>query len=173
VAGDRRLTPRGQERRRQLIEHATSLFATKGYHPTSVVEILREAQRDMRRRQQRAIDDIDDPVERIARGVRAGVLWSAEHRDLFRLFEFAQTDETFGPALRAGRTVLVRDAAAHLKDAIAEGRIPDRDPELLAHSILGVSSLLTWEYVHHRNEPAEEIADAVVAFCLGGIGAGT
>lgn len=198
MAGDRRLTPRGQERRRQLIEYATSLFATKGYHPTSVadivsgvgvgkgvfywyfsskeelfVEILREAQRDMRRRQQRAIDDIDDPVERIARGVRAGVLWSAEHRDLFRLFEFAQTDETFGPALRAGRTVLVRDAAAHLKDAIAEGRIPDRDPELLAHSILGVSSLLTWEYVHHRNEPAEEIADAVVAFCLGGIGAGT
>ncbi len=192
----RRLTPRGEERRAQLISFATTLFATKGYHSSSVadivegvgvgkgvfywyfsskeqlfVEILREAQKDMRRRQQRAITEVDDPVERLALGIRAAVLWSAEHRDLFQLFEFAVTDDTFSKAMRTGRATLVNDAVEHLKAAIAEGRIPDRDPEQLAHAILGVSSLLTMEYVHHRNETPESVAEMVVDFCLGGIGA--
>jgi AcrR family transcriptional regulator len=192
----RRLTPRGQERRAQLIAYATTLFATKGYHPSSVadivegvgvgkgvfywyfqskeqlfVEILREAQKDLRRRQQRAITDVEDPVERLALGLRAAVMWSAEHRDLFHLFEFAATDETFGKAMRTGRATLVGDAVEHLKDAIAEGRIPDRDPEQLAHALLGVSTLLTLEYVHHRGESPDAVADIVVDFCLGGIGA--
>lgn len=134
------------------------------------VEILREAQRDMRRRQQRSISEIDDPVQRVAEGVRAAVRWSAEHPDLFRLFEFAQTDATFAPAIRAGRQTLAKDAASHLEDAIAAGRIPAGDPQQLAYAIIGVSSLLTFEYVHHRGEPAEEVADAVAEFCLGGIG---
>jgi len=191
----RRLTPRGKERRAQLIAYATSLFATKGYHPTSVadivdglgvgkgvfywyfdskeelfIEILRSAQTDMRRRQQRAIGDEPDPVRRLEEGMRASVLWSSEHRDLFRLFEFAATDEQFAKAMRAGRATLVNDAVSHLKDAIAEGRIPDSDPEQLAHAILGVSTILTLEYIHHRDEPPEEIAEMVVVFCRRGIG---
>ena len=191
----RRLTPRGQERRDQLIAYATTLFATKGYHPTSVadivggigvgkgvfywyftskeelfIEILRDAQKDMRRRQQRAIEDESDPVKRLETGVRAAVLWSAEHRELFQLFEFAQTDESFAKAMRAGRATLVNDAVSHLKDAIAEGRIPDTDPEQLAYAIIGVSSLLTLEFIHHRDQSPDSVADAVVAFCLNGIG---
>src|SRR5579872_1843343 len=76
----RRLTPRGQERRRQLMDEATRRFAASGYDPTSVAEIcdglgvgkgvfywyfaskeellgeiLREAQHDLRRRQHAAI----------------------------------------------------------------------------------------------------------------------
>ena len=37
---NRRLTSRGKERRRQLMDHATGLFADNGYHPTSVAEIV-------------------------------------------------------------------------------------------------------------------------------------
>ena len=73
-------------------------------------------------------------------------------------------------AMRAGRATLVNDAVSHLKDAIAEGRIPDSDPEQLAHAILGVSTILTLEYIHHRDEPPEEIAEMVVVFCRRGIG---
>ncbi len=192
----RRLTPRGKERRSQLISAATTLFATKGYHPTSVadivdalgvgkgvfywyftskeelfIEILRTSQKDLRRRQQKVIVDIEDPVERIAAGIRAAVAWSAEHRELFQLFEFAQTDERFAASMRAGRAVLVQDAVAHLKTAIGEGLIPDTDPEQLAHAILGVSSLLTAEYIFHREADPEEIASTVADFCLRGIGA--
>ena len=37
---NRRLTQRGKERRRQLMEHAAGLFAERGYHPTSVADIV-------------------------------------------------------------------------------------------------------------------------------------
>jgi AcrR family transcriptional regulator len=40
VAVTRKLTARGQERRSQLIEVATRMFATDGYHPTSVSGIV-------------------------------------------------------------------------------------------------------------------------------------
>jgi len=33
-----------------------------------------------------------------------------------------------------------------------------------------VSTILTMEYIHHRDEPPEEIAEMVVVFCRRGIG---
>ena len=191
----RRLTPRGKERRAQLIAYATERFAADGYHPTSVadivdglgvgkgvfywyfsskeelfIEILRTSQKDLRRRQQRAIEGVDDPVRRLELGIRAGVLWMAEHNDLRRLFEFARTEQTFAKAMRAGQTVLVSDAVEHLKAAIVEGRIPDRDPESLALGILGVTNVMTTVYIDDRAEDPEHVADLVVAFCMEGIG---
>ncbi len=192
----RRLTQRGKERRAQIIEYATQRFAADGYHPTSVadivdglgvgkgvfywyfaskeelfVEILRTAQREMRRRQQRAITDVADPVERIELGIRAGVAWLAEHNDLRRLFEFARTETAFIPAMRSGQSVLVADAVVHIKEAIVEGRIPDRDPEALALAILGVSNQLTSAYIDGRGEEPGVVADLVVDFCMQGLGA--
>src|SRR5207302_4733881 len=40
VMEHRRLTPRGRERRRQLIDFAARRFAERGFHPTSVAEIV-------------------------------------------------------------------------------------------------------------------------------------
>jgi len=191
----RRLTQRGKERRAQIIEYATHRFATDGYHPTSVadivdglgvgkgvfywyfeskeelfVEILRTAQRDMRRRQQRAIADVADPVQRIELGIRAAVEWMAEHNDLRRLFEFARTEAAFIPSMQAGQSVLVADAVVHLKEANVEGRIPDRDPEALALAILGVANQLTNVYIDGRGEDPHHVADLVVDFCMEGLG---
>ncbi|MGN6695445.1 MAG: TetR/AcrR family transcriptional regulator, partial [Aquihabitans sp.] len=36
---DRKLTQRGEERRKQLMAYATQRFAQNGFHPTSVAEI--------------------------------------------------------------------------------------------------------------------------------------
>jgi len=36
---DRKLTQRGEERRKQLMAYATARFAQNGFHPTSVAEI--------------------------------------------------------------------------------------------------------------------------------------
>ena len=196
MTATRRLTPRGRERRAQIIDLATSRFAASGYHPTSVAEIvdglgvgkgvfywyfeskeilfeeiLREAQKDMRRRQQRAIVDLDDPVQRLETGIRAAVHWSAEHRDLFKLFEFAQTDARFAPLIVAGRAALAGDAVPVLREAIDAGRIPEAEPEQLAYAILGVTTNLTMVYLHQRRESPERIAEVVVNFCLRGIGA--
>lgn len=193
----RRLTQRGKERRAQLLAYATQRFAADGYHPTSVAdivdglgvgkgvfywyfdskeelftEILRTAQNDMRRTQQRRIEGVDDPVERLQLGIRAAVLWMADHDDQRRLFEFARTEGAFNGAMKAGQRVLVSDAVAHLKEAIVAGSIPDRDPEVLAHAILGVANHLTRVYIGSRKQDPEEVADMVVTFCMEGIGAG-
>src|SRR5882757_11204178 len=83
----RQLTPRGKERRHQLMAFAAGRFAEGGFHPTSVaeivsglgvgkgvfywyfdskdqlfLEILRDAQQDLRRKQQQAIADEPDPI---------------------------------------------------------------------------------------------------------------
>lgn len=191
----RRLTQRGKERRAQLIAYATHEFAEKGYHPTSVsdivdglgvgkgvfywyfsskeelfIEILRTSQKDMRRRQQRAISDVEDPVKRVELGIRAGVMWLAENNDLRRLFEFARTEATFRDAMRAGQAVLVADARVHLEEAIRDGRIPDQDAEALAFAILGVSNQLTHVYIDGRDADPDLVADMVVNFCRDGLG---
>ena len=179
------------------MEYAAKRFAENGYHPTSVaeivqalgvgkgvfywyfsskeelfLEILRDAQQDLRRRQQQQIGDEPDPLRRIELGIRASLTWFEEHRDLFNLFQFAATEERFAPALRRGQDVAVADAVRHVKEGIVEGRIRDGDPTVIAHAILGVTSHLARTFLHGRSEPSPEVADAAVAFCLDGLRGG-
>lgn len=189
----RRLTSRGRQRRSQLIAFATRRFAEYGFHPTSVaeivagvgvgkgvfywyfdskdelfVEILRSAHKDLHRTQMDAISDIDDPLQRIEEGIRAGALWMADNPDLRRLFEFARTDDTFAKLMQLGQRQLVTDAVGHLQAAIRCGAIPDRDPEALAHGILGVTNELTMVYLDAARRDPQEIAELVVSICRSG-----
>ena len=173
---------------------AARRFAEKGYHPTSVgelvaevgvgkgvfywyfrskeelmLEILREAHHELRRRQQQAIGDEPDPVRRIELGIRASVRWFAEERHLSNLFQFAATEERFAPEVRRGQEVSVADTARHVKEGIVEGRIRDADPQVLASAIFGVTAHLARTFVWERGDPADAVADATVAFCLDGL----
>jgi AcrR family transcriptional regulator len=195
---NRRLTSRGKERRRQLMDHATGLFAENGYHPTSVaeivqglgvgkgvfywyfqskeellVEILREAQHDLRRSQQQAIGDETDPLRRIELGIRASLSWMTQNRRLITLFQFAATEERFAPTLRRGQEVAIADVVPHVKEGIVAGRIRDADPLVLTHAILGVTNHLARAFVVERNDASPDVADAAVAFCLGGLAGGS
>jgi AcrR family transcriptional regulator len=190
----RKLTQRGKERRQQLMDHAAELFAERGYHPTSVAdiveslgvgkgvfywyfsskeellaEILRASHQDLRRRQQQAIADEPNPVERIELGIRASMQWFVEHRKHFAIFQFAASDERFAPVLRRNQEVAIADAVRHIKDGIVERRIADQDPEVLAQAVVGVVEQLTQTYIFERREPVERTADAAVAFCLHGL----
>jgi AcrR family transcriptional regulator len=172
---------------------AAARFAEQGYHPTSVseivaglgvgkgvfywyfdskeqlfLEILRDAQTDLRRRQQQAIADEPDPIRRIELGLRASLAWSEAHRDHHKLIQFAATEATFQAALRRGQDIAVGDIVKHLKEAIAEGRIRDADPDVLAHAMAAVAASLTNTFIYERGEPADQVADAAVAFCLEG-----
>ncbi len=190
----RRLTQRGQERRRQILDFAIARFAENGYHPTSVaeivqglgvgkgvfywyfeskeelfLEILKEAQLDLRRAQRAAIEDVTDPVERIALGMRATMAWSASHPELHRLVQFAGTQEHFAAAMRKGQETAVRDAGRHVRDGIATGQIRDLDPEMLAHAILGMTAQLAREFLHERHVSHEVVADTAVSLLLDGL----
>ncbi len=191
---ERRLTKRGNERRRELMDFAAERFATRGYHSTSVtdivqgigvgkgvfywyfsskdelfLEILREAMVDLRRAQQEAIGNEADAVHRIEIGIRSSLMWLDKNRNLFALLEFAANEERFGPALRHGQEIAVRDVAKQVKMGMDEGRIRRGNPELLTHAILGVTNQITRVFLHERGEMGSDIVDDAVAFCLGGI----
>ena len=176
------------------MDYAAARFAEGGYHPTSVaeivqglgvgkgvfywyfaskeelfVEILRDAQRQLRRGQQQAIGDEADPVRRIELGIRASMAWFQEHRNLFDLFQFAISEERFRPTIRRGQDVAVADTARHVKEGMVEGRIRDVDPLVLSHAILGVTGHLARTFVLERHLPEHDVADAAVAFCLEGL----
>ena len=176
------------------MEYAAARFAEGGYHPTSVaeivqglgvgkgvfywyfsskeelfLEILRDAQHALRRRQQQEIGEEPDPVRRIERGIRASMAWFDQNRDLYNLFQFAATEERFAPALRRGQEIAVADTVRHVKEAIVDGHIRDGDPELLTHAILGLTGHLARVFIHQRGESGEEVADAAVEFCLKGL----
>jgi hypothetical protein len=108
-------------------------------------------------------------VRRIELGIRASMAWLDEHRRVVNLFQFAATEDRFAPALRRGEEVAVADVVRHVKDGIVEGRVPDGDPELVAHAILGVTNQLARVFVHERGEDGSEVADAAVAYCLRGL----
>ncbi|HZQ83553.1 MAG TPA: TetR/AcrR family transcriptional regulator [Acidimicrobiales bacterium] len=190
----RRLTQRGRERRAQLMEYAAQRFAEKGYHPTSVaeivqgmevgkgvfywyfsskeelfLEILKDAQTSLRRRQQSAIGDEIDPIKRIELGMRASMAWLSEHRHLYTLFQFAVSEERFATVLRRGQDVAVADVIPHVKEGMVAGRIRDVDPQVLAHAILGVTNHLARIFIFERGEPPGQVADAAVSFCLEGL----
>jgi AcrR family transcriptional regulator len=191
---ERRLTARGLERRRQVMDYATVRFARHGYHPTSVaeivqglgvgkgvfywyfaskeelfLEILKEAQHELRRTQRQSIGEEPDPVRRIELGIRSSLAWLDTHRDLFNLFQFASTEARFAPAMRKGGQVAAADAVRHVKDGIVEGRIRDGDPELLTNAVLGVTNQLARVFIHERGAKGSDVADAAVAFCLDGL----
>src|SRR6476659_5322536 len=158
-----KLTPRGQERRAQLITCAARLFAERGYHPTSVADIvaalgvgkgvfywyfaskdelltdlLKSSNHELRKRQQQAIGDEADPVRRIERGIRASLEWFHAHREYFAIIQFAATDETFALFLDCNLYISLVDTIRHLKDGIFFFFNDKATTEMLAHAIHGV-----------------------------------
>ena len=189
-----KLTPKGHERRDHLLRTAARLFADRGYHPTSVSdivgemgvgkgvfywyfaskeellnELLRSSHRSLRRRQQAAISDVGDPLIRIELGIRASLLWIQQHREYFAIIQFAAADEAFAPVLASNEDVAIADTARHIKEAIVEGAVIDLDPHMLAHAIHGVVGRLARDFLIERNEPLEGVADLAVAFTLLGL----
>lgn len=191
---DRKLTQRGEERRKQLMDYATSRFAQNGFHPTSVAEIteglgvgkgvfywyfdskeellraiLADAQLDLRRRQRAAVSGAASPSDGIERGIRASMDWSIQHPDYFRLFQFAATDDRFNVGLRKGEQVAVNDAAKVLAAAMEAGEIAQGDATLLSHALLGVHTHLV--SMVHRGvlDPTDDVISAAVDFCLHGL----
>lgn len=173
---------------------AASRFAQKGFHPTSVAEIVEgvgvgkgvfywyfdskesllrailvDAQRDLRRRQRAAMVGAATPMERIERGVRESIRWSIAHPENFRLVQFAATDERFSGGIRKGQKVAVQDAAGHLDAAMEAGEIPKADAELLAEFMIGVHTHLVHLVHQGLLDATPQVIDAAVDFCLHGI----
>jgi AcrR family transcriptional regulator len=176
------------------MDFATERFATGGYHPTSVaevvegvgvgkgvfywyfdskealfLEILRETHADFRRAQLEAIGEEDDVLRRIELGIRASIGWMDANRNLLNLFQFAATERRFAPDLHKAQARLFQELSQHVAEGVREGRFRQTDPELLTHAMLGVLNQLTRSFLRDGGTTADELADAAVSFCLGGL----
>ncbi|WP_436795613.1 TetR/AcrR family transcriptional regulator [Actinospongicola halichondriae] len=191
----RQLTPRGAQRRNELIEFATSRFATNGYHPTSVaelvdglgvgkgvfywyfeskeelfMEILRDGERALRRAQWDAMGDEEDPLARLELGIRASMEWWSAHGDLYVLIEFARTEASFASGIRKGEKVALGDTQKLVQEAMDAGTIPDGNAIVISQAVLGVSSVLARTQLLGRRRPPADVADEVIDFCRHGLG---
>jgi hypothetical protein len=52
---------------------------------------------------------------------------------------------------------------------MADGRIPDQDPAMLAHALVGATRHLARTYLYHGDEPVETVAEVAVRFVMGGL----
>jgi hypothetical protein len=174
----RTLTPRGQHRRDELLAYATAYFAERGYHVTSVADIVAglgvgkgvfywysDSKGPAVRR---------DPPQRPARapGKRSGsrsvtsVTRSAGSRPASaRRSPAAEHPHRHDLMRMAAREDLVK----HIRDAMAERGVHDTDPGLVAEAILGVTQRLGRVAFRGESPSPTAAADAAVAFCLGGL----
>ncbi|QYG94557.1 TetR family transcriptional regulator [Iamia sp. SCSIO 61187] len=157
----RRLTAQGRERRLQLIEAASELFAERGYDDTRIVDIVERAgvakglfywyfenkealfrdlvlqnRLQLRRAQAAAIDVEAEPLRRIRQGAEASVVYMANHSRLFSLIE-VESVAGLDDVLRQGTEEHARDVAALVTEGIADGTVRDEDPMLLAYGVVG------------------------------------
>lgn len=190
----RQLTPRGEQRRRELLDFATARFASNGYHPTSVAElvdglgvgkgvfywyfeskedllvsILGDGERDLRKAQLEAVRKGDDPLHRLELAIRASMRWWSEHRDLYVLIEFARTETSFASNVRKGEKMALSDTQRLVQDAMDAGAIPEGNANVVAQAILGVSWALARTQLLRRGREPEAVSDEVIAFCWHGL----
>jgi AcrR family transcriptional regulator len=190
----RRLTPRGEQRRGELLAYATERFAANGYHPTSVaelvdglgvgkgvfywyfeskedlfLEILRTGERELRRAQHESMGEETDPLARMELGIRASMEWWATHRELYVLIEFARTEASFAPGVRKGERVALEDTRRLVQEAMDSGAIAGGNASIVSQAVLGVSSVLARTQLLGRSRPAQDVADEVIDFCWHGL----
>ena len=183
----RRLTDQGRERKQQLVDQAAILFEERGYDDTRVVDIcagagvakglfywyfenkealFAELVRSMRLRLRTAQGEAMDPdaraLLRIRQGTEASVRFMAQHRAYFALLEVEQRSNSLAAVLREGTEIHASDTARLVKEAQAEGDIPeDRDAQLLALGVVGAVA----HFSHfHRSGRIEMDVDDLARF---------
>jgi AcrR family transcriptional regulator len=194
---ERRLTKRGSKRRRQLLEAAGRLFAEQGYHGAAVgdicdalgvgkgvfywyfpskealfSELLKDSLLQLRRGQQEAIADIEDPVARIEQGIRSSIEFFRARPGFLALIRTAGRYDEFSGFVEKGQEIIAADTAIHIKEGIAAGELREGDPELMAHGILGAIFHFVEIYFGTYPEASDDrpqLADEAVAFCLRGL----
>ena len=193
----RKLTKRGSERREQVMEAGYRLFAEQGYHRTTVgdvcdaievgkgvfywyfpskealfSELLQTSLLELRRAQQLAISDVEDPVARIEFGIRASIEFFRANPGFLALSRTAARYEEFAGFVARGQEIVVADTATHIKEGMAEGSIRHGDPDLMAHGILGAILHFVETYFGTDADAVDDrpqLADEAVAFCVTGI----
>ena len=186
MSEDRHLTAQGQERKEQLLDHAATLFAERGYAETRILDIVKAAgvakglfywyfenkeglfrelveqnRLRLRRAQAKAIDPAAEPLLRLRQGAEASVRYMATYANFFALLEVENMEKAFADERTKGTVVHTDDVSAIIREGIADGTIRDEPLELLAYGVVGTVGY----YGHfHRTGRMPMPVDELAAF---------
>jgi AcrR family transcriptional regulator len=189
---------RSQQRHQRILDAATRVFSTKGYHATLVDEIAAEAETSkggvyfhfpnkqaiflalldrlaviLRERVETAVADAaDDPLQRAEAALRVVLETFGSHRRLARLFLVEALGA--GPEFNARMIRIRSDFAAlirvHLDEAVATGAIPPLDTGVAATAWFGmVNEVVTHWAMADRPGRLEDAYPTVRRLLLRGI----
>jgi AcrR family transcriptional regulator len=204
VSDARSLTRHGQDRKAELLHHAEVLFAQRGYEDTRMVdiaeaagvakglvywyfdnketlfrEIVADMGRRLRRAQARAVDGIDDPLERLYVGTAESVRFIGENH---RLYGIISTQLRGDRRLRETRSQSLRvlnvDAAGLLAEGQQAGQVrTDEEAGVMAHVNAGVVYYYVLLYADgvtgdgHRRVTIEDAAHGAARYVVRAVGA--
>jgi AcrR family transcriptional regulator len=192
ATADRQLTEQGRERKQQLVDAAIVLFAERGYSATRILdicdragvakglfywyfptkldlfsELVRSMRHQLRRAQADAMSSDADALTRIHQGAAASVRFMADHATYFSLVEVERADPAIADALKHGSEVYLDDVTALIREAQADGTVPDADPQLLALGVLGSVSSFSNAWRSGRIDMSPEALADFVADWVG------
>ena len=159
---DRQLTAQGQVRKEQLLDHAATLFAERGYAETRILDIVEAAgvakglfywyfenkealfgelveqnRLRLRRAQAAAIDPDAEALMRLRQGAEASVRHMAAYSHFFALLEVENLEKTFADERRRGTEIHTTDVATIISEGIVDGSVRNDDADLLAFGVVG------------------------------------
>jgi AcrR family transcriptional regulator len=193
----RRHTDQGRERKQQLLDHATKLFATRGYANTRVIDICRDAGvakglfywyfenkealftelvRSMRDQLQEAraaeVDPGADPLTQLCQAVEASVRFIARHTEFFTVVRMERREPNVSALLREAADADVAGVARLIAACREAGLIRANEPsDFLAQGVAG--SVTTFCHAHRTGRlglDVDELAERVSAWVVRAIG---
>ncbi len=169
------VTERGAATKHKLLAAAEKCFGEKGFYPTSIADITREAGvaqgtfyvyfdskeailralvhhlgHELRRESAQAIAGAPSRAEAERRGFQAFFRWVARHRNSYRIVrqaEFVDQD-----IFRWYYRKLAEGYARGLERAMGTGEIARADPEVLAYCLMGIGDFVGMRYVLWEEE---------------------
>ncbi len=195
--GARRHTDQGRERKQQLLDHATRLFATRGYASTRVSDICKETGvakglfywyfenkealfaelvRSMRAQLEEAraaaVDPDQDPLVRLRQAVEASVRFIAQHTEFFTLVRLERREPTVSALLREAVDADVAGVARLIEDGQRSGLVTASEPSaFLAQGVVG--SVTSFCHAHRTGRlgvDVDELARQVGAWVVRAVG---
>jgi TetR/AcrR family transcriptional regulator, fatty acid metabolism regulator protein len=190
---------RKQQRRERILDAATGVFSTKGYHGTLVDEIAVQAETSkggvyfhfpnkqaiflalfdrlsdhLRTRVEAAVAEQSEPIARAEAALKVVLVTFANQPRLARLFmvEALGAGPEFNARMMQIRAALADLIRAHLDEAVAAGAIPPLDTATAATAWFGaLNEVVThWALAEHPR-PLEDTYPTIRALLLRGVGA--
>jgi AcrR family transcriptional regulator len=191
------LRARYDARRAEVVDTAAGLFAARGYHATSIEDLLQgtgltrgglyhymDGKQDLLiavldalmdpllARAREIVASPASPEEHLRAVTRAWLEHVAAHRDHMVVFNQERRTLERDPAwatVRAGRRDFEELLAAILARGIAEGAFRVADPQLVLLALLGMGNHTAQWYAPDGRLDAAQIADGYCALVLDGI----